>query len=161
MTLPVVSYKEKFDNQTRCNHNSRIFVAANDAMHPLDRSLTIDDCMAKYKGERDGVVAEQVDVIKRQTAIAKSRLERGGENLRGEIKSAEKDLSVAKDRLSKIKADKSLKLLRRDLQRFEDSLFMEGMRLDVELQQQIDNISDKQQLTTTVQRHFLIEIKGK
>ncbi len=35
----------------------------------------------------------------------------------------------------------------------------EGMRLDVELQQQIDNISDKQQLTIMVQRHFLIEVK--
>ncbi|MFR9540289.1 MAG: DEAD/DEAH box helicase [Rikenellaceae bacterium] len=158
MDLPVKEYEEKSHNHNQPNYNSRIFVGSYSQPNPLDTLIDRDSYITKQLTESERISAEHISVMRRKTAIAKTAMERETENLKVEIKRAEKSVAAATDRLSKIKADKGLKVLKRDLQQREDNLFMEGMRLDVALEEQIKAFTSEQRFSAEVLRHFIIEI---
>lgn len=159
LELPVKECYEKSENKRQRNYNSRIFVASSEQPHPLDRAIDRDKYISKELAENEGVTAEHISTLKRRAAIVKIAREREVEGLKIEIKRAEKMLSDVADRISKIKADKQLKVLRSDLHKREDSLFMEGMRLDIALEEQIKAFVSEQRFSAEVLRHFLIEVK--
>lgn len=163
MELPVVGFsEERVTENARKNYNSRIFTSQTELQpRQIDTLLPTDDFIQKRLQERDSEQAGQIGVMKHKTAIAKTRLEREADALAGQIKTAEQSLAEAPDRISRIQADKKLKVLQAELRRKQDGLFMDRMRLDWKLEQEIEEFVSGQQLTARVQRHFLIEVRGK
>lgn len=162
MELPVHSYtEEKTGEYVRKNYNSRIFTSQTE-LNPrqIDTLLPTDDFIQRRLQEKDSAQAGQIGVMKHKTAIAKTRLEREADALAGQIKAAEQSLADAPDRISRIQADKKLKVLQAELRRKQDDLFMDRMRLDLQLEQDIEAFIAGQQLTARVQRHYLIEVRG-
>ncbi len=159
MELPIKEFEEKSQNNNQSNYNSRIFVGGYSRPNQLDTLIDRESYVTKQLSESESAAAEEVSVMKRKTAIAKSALEREAESLKVEIKRAEKVLAGAVDRISKIKADKQVKILSRDLRQREDSIFMDGMRLDLALEEQIKAFTSEQRFSAEVLRHFLVEVK--
>ena len=134
---------------------SLCFGVSSEQPHPLDRGIDKDKYISKELTDSEGVTAEHISTLKRRAAIVKTAREREVEGLKTEIKRAEKVLSDVADRIIKIKADKQLKVLRSDLHKREDSLFMEGMRLDIALEEQIKAFASEKRFSAEVLRHFL------
>lgn len=162
MELPTVDYtEEKVAENCRENYNSRIFTVGTPARpDPVDTLILTEEFVARRLTERDSAQAEELMRMKRRTAVAKTGLEREVAALEARIKVVQREVEEAEDRIGKIQADKRLKLLRRELQQKQDSLFLDRMRLDLQLEQEIDAFVAAQQLTATVQRHYLIEVHG-
>lgn len=162
MELPAVNYtEEKVAENCRENFNSRIFTVGTSARpDPVDILILTEEFVARRLTERDSAQAEELMRMKRRTAIAKTGLEREVAVLEARIKIAQREVEEAEDRIGKIQADKRLKLLRRELRQRQDGLFLDRMRLDLQLEQEVETFVAAQQLTATVQRHYLIEVHG-
>lgn len=163
MGLLVLGYtEEKTGEYVRKNYNSRIFTSQTEH-HPrqIDTLLPTDDFIERRLREKYSVQAEQIAVMKHRTAIAKTGLERELVALKGQIKAAEQEVAAAPDRISRIQADKKLKILQAELRRKQDSLCMDRMRLDLKLEKEIETFIVDQLLTARVQRHYLVEVRGK
>lgn len=161
MALPTVHFaEEKVAENCRENYNSRIFTVGS-VLKPdrIDALVPTDEYIEKRLRERDSTQAEELATMKRRTAVAKTGLERDVAALDARIKVAEKEVEEAPDRLSKIQADKRLKVLRHELRQKQDNLFLDRMRLDLQLEQEVEAFVAGQQLKATVRRHYLIEVK--
>lgn len=112
--------------------------------------------MNEHKGEQ----AEQIELLNRKTAVAKTKLERSLDEIKAKIKTAEQALSNANDRLQKISADKQLKLLQHELKKKEDGLFFDQMRLDLKLEEEIKVFVDNEKMIAKMQRQFIVEVEG-
>ena len=156
MELPVKDYKEISDKATRSSYNSRNFTVSHQIFHPIDTLINTAEFVERRVVESDS--SEQISVMKRKTAIAKTALERDADSLKADIKVAEKALSDTTDRIGKIQADKRLKLLKNELRKHEDNLFMERMRLDLVLEEQIKELTSGGRFTAKVQRQNMVEI---
>ena len=162
MELPVVDYEEeRVAPNVRKNYNSRIFTSQTD-LNPrqMDMLIPTEEFIDKRLNDRDSAQAEQIGVMKHKAAIAKTGLERDVDAITRQIKDVELSLSEAPDRISRIQADKKLKVLQAELRRKHDGLFMDRIRLDLQLEKDIETFIDDQQLTVRVQRHYLIEVRG-
>ncbi|WP_288940730.1 SNF2-related protein [uncultured Alistipes sp.] len=163
MALPTVDFtEEKVAENSRENYNSRIFtVGTPQRPDRLDTLVSTEECIARRLSERDSALAEELGAMKRRTAVAKTGLEREVTALNARIRVAERELTEASDRLGKIQADKRLKVLQHELRKREDSLFLDRMRLDLQLEQEAEAFVAGQQLTASVARHYIIDVKGK
>lgn len=162
MGLPAVDYtEEKIAENCRENFNSRIFTVGTPGRHdPIDTLIATEEFITRRLTERGSAQADELVRMKRRTAIAKTGLEREVAALEARIKIAQREVEEAEDRIGKIQADKRLKLLRRELQQRQDNLFLDRMRLDLQLEQEVEAFVAGQQLTATVQRHYLIEVRS-
>ena len=163
MDLPVVDFEEeRVGPNVRKNYNSRIFTSQSD-LNPrqIDTLIPTEEFINKRLNDRDSVQSEQIGVMKHKAAIAKTGLEREVDAVARQIKEADQSLAEAPDRISRIQADKKLKVLQAELRNKQDGLFMDRMRLDLQLEQDIESFIADQQLTARVQRHYLVEVRGK
>lgn len=113
--------------------------------------------MSEHKSEQ----AEQIELLKRKTAVAKSKQERLLDEIKTQVKIAEQTFNNAADRLQKISEDKELKLLQHELKKKEDGLFFDQMRLALQLEEEIKEFVDHEKMTAKVQRQFIVEVEGK
>lgn len=162
MELNVLSYNEKNEgNNKRRNYNSRNFVFSSVQPFKVDTYVDSNTFIGKHLSEKDSALAEHVSLMRHKIAIAKSALERDTENLKVDIKKAERELAEAVDRLKRIQADKQVKVLKNELRKKEDSIFMDRMRLDLQLEQDVEALKSRKGLKAQVQRHYLINVCGK
>lgn len=159
MELPVLEYSENSRGNMRRNYNTRM-LAPDTQTDPIDSLVPAERFIQKYLGERNTKEAEEIDTMKRKTAVAKTALEREVKMSEAKVKEAERVLADAPDRISKIRADKNLKLMQAELRQKRDNLFMERMRLDLKLEEQINAFIDTQRFTAKLLRHYVIEVRG-
>lgn len=126
----------------------------------LDGSISSNEYIDKYLNEHKGEQAERIELLKRKTAVAKTKLERSLDEIKAQIKTADQALSNAADRLQKISADKQLKLLQHELKKKEDGLFFDQMRLDLQLEEEIKAFVDNEKMTAKMHRQFVIKVEG-
>ncbi|MEG0467872.1 MAG: hypothetical protein RR551_06245 [Mucinivorans sp.] len=159
MELNVLSYSEKNEGKkSQPNYNSRNFVST--MVHPFKVDTLIDGgwFVDRRLSERDFALSEQVGLMRHKTAISKTALERETESLKIDIRRAEREFSDSNDRLKRIQTDKQVKVLKNELRKKEDSIFMDRMRLDVQLEQQIEALKSCNGLKARVERHYLINV---
>lgn len=162
MELNVLSHNERNEEKNnQNNYNSRTFVSAMIQPFKVDTLIDTEQFIQKRLLGRDSALSEQFGVMRHKTAIAKTALERDAESLKVDIKRAEREMTEAADRLKRIQADKQLKILKNELRKKEDSIFMDRMRLDLQLEQEIEVLKSRSGLRATVQRHYLIDVIGK
>ena len=163
MSLPVLDYTETQDSGLyRNSYSSRMLTGSYESkLHPLDQIVHTEAYVQRRLEERNTVQTEEIENMKRKTALAKTGLERALDGIRAQIKEAEQQLSVASDRISKITADKKLKLLQSELRKRQDSLFLDGMRFDLQLEEQIKAFIEGEELTAKLSRQYVVRIVGK
>lgn len=91
----------------------------------------------------------------------KAGLERELDELLHTASANGKALENPATRIEKIRLQKELSALRKELKTREQNLFFDGLRLEQELEEQVKRLLGDATLTATVKREFLIRIRNK
>ena len=128
--------------------------------HEMDRLILPDEYTRRALGEMDGVVKEEIERLKILTQDKKIGLEQNIETLRSEVAALVNSTQKANSIAEKVQAEKKKTAATRELKQREQQLFMDGMRLDVEMEEQIQRLADEQKLEAEVKRQFVIRVEG-
>lgn len=156
MRLPVVSFSESGRKSARWLRES----TGHAPPHELDGHISTGDYINRYLSETGNAVKEEADRLRIRTQDRKNGLERGIDDLRTEVRASEAELQKELTRLEKIKANKRYSAAVKELKQAEENLFMGGVRLDLELEEQIRALTDKAKITVKIKRQFLIKVEG-
>lgn len=152
MELPIISHSAHGESVGQKNEH----LQPERPPHPFEAQIDADAYISRYAAETDAAVAEEMAKLKAVANDRKIALERGLEALRGKLAAPPSSATVAE----KILAEKRRATLDRELKQKEQSLFMDSMRLDVALEEQIKEITKNMKLSAKVKRLFLITVSG-
>ncbi|MEG0836271.1 MAG: hypothetical protein RR413_12605, partial [Christensenellaceae bacterium] len=129
--------------------------------HELDHLVPKDELLAKQADKLSPAQAEEVDKMKLRTTAKKNALARELTELGTQVKTAEAERTeVTNDRLKLLALEKKANLLRQEYMKKQESQFFDAMRLDLELEQQIKEFTEKEKLTAKVTREFVLRVEG-
>lgn len=126
----------------------------------LDALIEPDLFIQKALTETGAAEKEEIERLKSQTADAKFALERGLEGLRSLVRTEEHRLNGELSRVEKLESQKKLAALRKELKQSEQNLFMNGLKLDMLLEENIKRFIENAQLTVEVNRQFVVQVRG-
>lgn len=152
MELPVVNFSSHGEAIGQKNEH----LQPEYSPHPLENHIDTEAYISRYVSEMNSVGAEEIAKLKATTQDQKITLERSLESLRSQLAAPPSSATVAE----KILAEKRRATLDRELKQKEQSLFMDSMRLDVALEEQIKEITKNMKLSAKVKRLFLISVTG-
>ena len=125
----------------------------------LDRHVGVDALIARQSEKLSDSQAEEIDQMKRKAKVKKTALTHDMDALDRQIKALEsKRETITNDRLKLLALDKKINLLRQEYMKKQESQFFDAMRLDLELEEQIKEFTEKEKLTARVTREFVIEV---
>lgn len=124
--------------------------------HELDDLIDTAAYTSRCAENTDPAIAEEISKLKHQTEDKKIALNRDLEGLKAQLTAPQNVDSIAE----KLLAEKRRSVLDREYKQKEQSLFMDGLKLDVELEEQIKKLADGAKLTAKVRRLFLINVEG-
>lgn len=130
------------------------------AMHELDN--LIDPVAYKDRAvlQTNAARREEIAAITERAQREKSLLNREVESLKNELRQIENALSRTASTTERIDAEKRKATASRSLKQREQSLFMDGMKIDVAADAAIKTIADNAKMTVKVTRLFVLEIMG-
>lgn len=126
--------------------------------HALDALLSPEEFIRRTVTETESAEKEEIERIRAMTADQKAGLDRRLDALRSQMKITEQTLGRAHSTLEKLESKKALAALQKQLKQGEQSLFMDGLRLDTECERQIRELVDKARFTVEIMRQFTITI---
>lgn len=130
--------------------------------HKLDRHVDIDALIARQSEKYSQSQAEEIDQMKRKAKVKKTALTHDLDALDRQIKATEVEReSITNDRLKLLALDKKINLLRQEYMKKQESQFFDAMRLDLELEEQIKEFTEKEKLTARVTREFVLKVEEK
>lgn len=156
MALPVASFDSSHDI-----FGERNGISKRKRSHEFDRLIDTDLYIKRALSEMDGAVQEEIKRLKTTTQDRKIALERKIETLRNEVKALINTTDRANSIAEKIQAEKRKTVAQKELKQREQQLFLDGMRLDVELEEQITKLTDDMKFTAVVERQFVTKVEGK
>lgn len=130
------------------------------AQNDLDDLINVNDFIQKAFEENIAADNEEIEYLKSQNEKNKILLERNLDDLRQGILSAEKEMANAKTRFERLTLDKQIVDMTDELKEKEQSLFMDGIKLDMSLEEKIKDLTDKTKLTAEIERQFIINVEG-
>ena len=100
--------------------------------------------------------------MKLKAKVKKTALTHDLDALDRQIKATEVEReSITNDRLKLLALDKKINLLRQEYMKKQESQFFDAMRLDLELEEQIKEFTEKEKLTARVTREFVLKVEEK
>lgn len=106
-------------------------------------------------------LAEEIDKIKLGLKSRKNAIMREIDELEKKVKNAECERdNITGDRFARLALEKKVNLLRWELMKKQEGQFLEEMKLDLELEQQIKEITDRKKPTTRVTREFVLKVRN-
>ena len=156
MALPVASFAKEGET-----YGERDGITREKTPHELDGLISPDEYIRRTVTESDSAVKEEIERLRMLTQKRKISLEHDIETLRGEVKSMENSLGRASSIAEKVQAEKRKSAAKKELKQREQQLFLDGMRLDLELEEQIKGLADGAKMTAEVKRQFVINVEGK
>ena len=152
LSLPVEAYTERGDQYP---HWLKIGAKS----HMLDSLVPVEALLDAQKKKRLSLRAEETEQMKLRTAVQKNELNRSIADLEAKIRAAEAEReSVWGDRMKRLALEKKTNLLRQELLKKQESRFFDEMRLDMELEQGIQALTDREKLSAKVIREFILTI---
>ena len=143
LALPVLDCAE---DGSRSPH----WLKGRSAPHELDKLVPVG-----------ALLEEEMERMKRRCNGHKAALARKLDGLEVQIRALEAEReSVTGDRLKRLSLEKEATRLRRELMKGRESQFFDAMRLDVELEEQIQKFAEQEKLTAKVIREFMIAVTG-
>ena len=99
--------------------------------------------------------------MKLQVAGKKAAISKEIDALESQIKSLETARnSITNDRLGLLAMDKQINQLRREYMSKQENQFFDAMRLDLELEEQMKSLAEKEKLTAKIIREFIIRMEA-
>ena len=152
LKLPVKSCEE---SEHKCAH----WLKSGGKPHKLDKLVPVDNIVAEKSQKLSSALSEEIDKIKFGVKSRKNAISREIDELEKQIKNAEYERdNITDDRFARLAMEKKVNLLRRELMKKQEGQFLEEMKLDLELEQQIKEFTDRKKPTTRVTREFVISI---
>ena len=104
---------------------------------------------------------EELERLKLQVAGKKAAISKEIDKLEAQIKSLEAVRNgITNDRLRLLAMEKQINQLRREYMSKQENQFFDAMRLDLELEEQIKALADRDKLTAKVVREFVIKLEA-
>ncbi len=126
---------------------------------PTDDLVDIAELRKKAATESDSAVKDEIDKLKAYNTDLKLTLNRGVEALKRELASIEQKAANVTTRLEKLDIQKQLISKQRELKQRKQSLFMDGIKMNLELENEIMELVDNAELEMVVKRIFLISVR--
>jgi len=127
----------------------------------LDSKMNTAEFISRAVSDTDVSRREEIQHIQDRADVQKRSLNREIASLKNQLLQIESALSRTANIADKIAAEKKKATVSGELKRQEQSLFLDGMRIDVALEEQIKAITERANLTATVERQFVIKVEGK
>lgn len=129
--------------------------------HPLDTLISAEEYIEKYRSGMDSAIAEESERINLRAARKKAALEHSLDDIRGQIKKAQEELSnQSGDRLKELTLTKQIKALEKELRGKEQALFFDGMRINVAAEDEIAALTAKENYEVRLRRQFVVKVSG-
>lgn len=152
LSMPIESYTES-------DHKAPHWLKNAGKPHELDRLVSTEELLTEQRAKLSPAQAEEVEKMKLRTATRQNDLTRKLSELEAQVKAADAEReSITGDRLRLLALEKKANLLRREYMKKQESQFFDAMRLDMELEQQIQEFMDQEKLTAKVTREFTLVI---
>ena len=152
LSMPIESYTES-------EHKAPHWLKSSGKTHELDRFVPTKELLAEQRDKLSPAQAEEVEKMKLRIATRKNDLTRKLSELETQVKAADAEReSITGDRLRLLALEKKANLLRQEYMKKQESQFFDAMRLDMELEQQIQEFKDQEKLTARVTREFVVEV---
>lgn len=153
LTLPVTRYAES-------EHAAPHWLKRSGKPHELDHLVPKDELLAKRADKLSPAQAEEVDKMKLRTTAKKNALTRELAELDTQVKAAETErTAVTNDRLKLLALEKKANRLRQEYLKKQENQFLDAMRLDLELERQVKEFTEKEKLTAKVTREFVLRVE--
>ena len=154
LALPVLDCAE---DGSRSPH----WLKGRSAPHELDKLVPVGALLEQEAEKLSPAQAEEMERMKLRCNGHKAALARKLDGLEVQIRALEAEReSVTGDRLKRLSLEKEATRLRRELMKGRESQFFDAMRLDVELEEQIQKFAEQEKLTAKVIREFMIAVTG-
>lgn len=160
MRRPVFNWTENRDGVFRNSYASRQISSGRKRTVLFEKQIDKDFYLRKWETEHHSEQESEADLLRHQIAVAKVGLERALEDLSGKIREAEQAVSFAADRLQRMKAEKAYKVLKQELKKKEEALFLDKLRLDAGLEERLAALTDKNKLAVKLDCQYTIEVTG-
>jgi len=145
MELPVASYSE-----------AGAWAGADE----LDALVDPEPFIKQMLEETDGFLQEEIAGIKARAADRKAQAGRKLDSLRQQIKQPEAALGNVADRMEKLERQKRLHTLQRELKQAEQNEFFDKLRIEQEMERQVQELIDNAELSAKVERLFVVRVYG-
>ncbi len=155
MNLPVLSCRESGNNST---YRMRELFKHKEYQE-LDDFVPEEQLIQKYMADRKSSFAQEMDVIKLRAIRKKVDLEHSLQDLKSQIKELKKETSTG-DRLKELQTHKQIKVLEKELRKKQEKLFLDQMKIDVEMEKDIEEISSIDRFSIKANRMFLISVRS-
>ncbi len=153
LKLPVKSCEE---SEHKCAHWLK-----SGGHHKLDRFVPRDRIAAECSEKLSSALTDEIDKIKLGVRSRKNVVAREIDELEKQMKNAEQERdNITDDRFARIALEKKVNLLRRELMKKQEGQFLEEMKLDLEMEQQIKEITDRKKPTIKVIQEFVVKVDG-
>ncbi len=155
LKLPIVGYTESGEKKTYANS----CIESKNAVSKIEEIEK--EIILRYLSERKTQLDDDAVLLKIKASRQKALLETSLSELQQKLKELNTSLSSATDSLEELKIKKKLNLLEQELHQKEETLFLEQTKIDVDLESEIDNITDSQKLYCDFYKLFTVQINGK
>lgn len=153
LSMPIESFTES-------EHKAPHWLKSAGRPHELDRLVSTEELLAEQRDKLSPAQTEEAEKMKLRTATRKNDLTRKLSELETQVKAADAEReSITGDRLRLLALEKKANLLRQEYMKKQESQFFDAMRLDMELEQQIQEFMDQEKLTAKVTREFVLEVE--
>lgn len=156
MDLPVAAFTSSGDT-----YGERDGVSKPKSKNDLDELVNIDDFIKRAVTDTDEARREEIACVNDRTYHQKQALNRNISLLKNQLLQIENALSKAGNVSEKIDAEKKQASFSRELKQKEQSLFLDGIRLDTEAERIIKELTEQANLTAEVTLQFVIRVEGK
>ena len=151
--IPVIGCDES-------EHKSPHWLKSTGKPHRLDRLVPTDKLIAEQSEKLSPALAEETDKMKLRTKSEKNAFSREIDELKRRVEAAEAERdSITNDRLKLLALEKKANLLRREYMKKQESRFFDAMKLDLELERQIKEFTEREKVTARVTREFIIKVE--
>ena len=128
--------------------------------HGLDRHVDVQGIMDERKRELSPAIQEETERLKLDTARKKAALSREIDALEKQIAALRQEHDgISSDRLRRLSLEKKINLLHRESMSKQENQFFDAMRLDLELEQQLKELTGQENLNAKMIREFVVTIR--
>ena len=128
--------------------------------HKLDGLIDAAAFIRRAVADTDDARREEIAAITERARREKSLLNREVESLKNELRQIENALGRTGSVAERVNAEKRRATASRELKQREQSLFMDGLRVDADLEAAAQGLADQAGLAAEVTRLFLITMEG-
>lgn len=154
LSKPVLQFSQS-------EHSAPHWLKSGSTTHALDRLVPVEDLIAAQMQKLSPIHQEELERLKLQVAGKKAAISKKIDKLEAQIKSLEAVRNgITNDRLRLLAMEKQINQLRREYMSKQENQFFDAMRLDLELEEQMQALAEKEKLTAKVVREFVIKLEA-